>query len=90
MKLAYDVTYTDGTTEHVKVRPKHLVGMEDAGIKIGESVRSSYSIAHHASERPEPFEEWLELVEEIETITPETVNGSREVPTQEESPTSPS
>lgn len=89
MKLEFDITYTDGSTQHVKVRPKHLVAMEDQGVAIGESAKSSYQIAHAASERFEPFTEWLEMVEDIDTISGDD-EESRPRPTPEESQTSPS
>jgi hypothetical protein len=90
MKLEFEITYEDGQTQHVKVRPKHLVAMEDAGVKVGDSAKSSFQIAHAAAATGETFESWLDRVEDIETITDEQVNGSGPRPTQEESPTSPS
>lgn len=91
MRLEFDVTYMDGSVQHVKVRPKHFIAVEDMGIQIGENLKSSFQIAHLASERSEPFDEWLDLVDDIETISGEAVNGSEsgQRPTQEESPTSP-
>jgi hypothetical protein len=68
MQLEFKVTYTDERVETYRVRPIHLVEMEDNGVEMGENATSSFQMAHAASGDDGDFRVWLATVEDIDTI----------------------
>jgi hypothetical protein len=67
------VTYEDETVVLYKVKPRHLIAFEDEFGEFKETVRSSYGLAHLASESPLTMEQWLESVDDIEPESPSNV-----------------
>lgn len=67
--MKYAVTYENGTTVDYKVKPRHLVAFEeDHGSFDDQSVAMAMRLAHIVSGDPRDFHEWLDDVDEIETL----------------------
>ena len=76
----FKVTIGEDTVEYT-VKPKHILKSERLGSSEAP-VESTYHLAWYASGTALPFEEWIELVDEIEPILPADadVDGDAEVP----------
>jgi hypothetical protein len=75
--LTYTVTYEDGRSQKVKVKPRHLITLEDAteGNVLDEAnatSRNAFKLPFIAATDPETFDEvayksWLKTVDEIDS-----------------------
>jgi hypothetical protein len=75
--LIYTVTYEDGNVDKVKVKPRHLIALEDAmgGSALDEdkaTSRNAFKLPYIACKDIETFDDkaytaWLRTVDEIET-----------------------
>lgn len=66
MKL--EVSYEDGHSEGLKVKPKHIAAFEAAGYKMdtgGSSISWLYRLAWFAKDQPGTFEVWLNGLEDV-------------------------
>lgn len=84
MATQFKIIYEDTETT-VKVKPKHILKAERSG-HAEASAEATYWLAWAASDSPLSFDEWIELVDEIEPIfeddkleeeLPPTRSGSR-------------
>ena len=62
------VTYDKGNTVTYKVKPRHLVRFEDEVGEFAETARSAYTLAWMASGSKLEFKDWLDTVDDIETL----------------------
>ena len=75
--MKYLVTYEDGTTGEYKVKPRHLVEHEFETRKDGDNlIAKSYKLAWMASGSEATFREWLDTVDDIETMDLPELDGS--------------
>lgn len=75
--MKFQVTYDDGTVKDYKVKPRHLVEHED--ITRGDDdnlIAKSYKLAWLASGTDKTFKDWLDTVDDIETVDVPGVDGS--------------
>lgn len=78
----FTVNYENGDVAEYRVKPRHLVAWED---KVGdlskvESLKDSFYLTYLAAGTAHSFDEWLELVDSIESDAPEP-SSTVEVPT---------
>lgn len=84
MATQFKITTDDGLTAIYKVKPKHVLKAERQG-KSEATAEATYWLAWSASGSEEPFDEWIDTVDEIEPIfddsdeeeVPPTTSGSR-------------
>lgn len=75
--MKYLVTYEDGRSIEYKVKPRHLVEHEFETRKDGDNlIAKSYKLAWMASGSDEPFKDWLDTVDDIETLDLPDFDGS--------------
>lgn len=75
--MKFQITFDDGTVSEFKVKPRHLVQHEHETKKDGDNlITTSYKLAWMASGSEQPFREWLDTVDEIETLDVPGVEGS--------------
>jgi hypothetical protein len=81
--MKMQVEYEDETTVVYKIKPRHLLALEEKFGGMDESVKSGFTLAHLASGSPLSFEDWMLVVDDI---TPVMKEGSEvpaaEVPTE--------
>lgn len=81
MRLA--VTYEDGRTEDLKVKPKHIAAFETAGYKMdtaGTSISWLYRLAWFAKDQPSTFEVWLDELEDVSSGDDEAIEPGPTTP----------
>lgn len=84
--LTYTITHEDGAVQTVKVKPRHLIALEDAmgGSALDEdkaTSRNAFKLPYIAAKDVETFDEsgytaWLRTVDEIES------NGDEQTATE--------
>lgn len=66
MATSVKITYDDGSTDHVRLKPKDMI-MAERHFKHGlPQVEGSLYAAWHKLGRPGQFDAWLDRVDEIE------------------------
>jgi hypothetical protein len=70
---------TGDTSETFTVKPKHILRSEREG-KDESPVESTYRLAYYAAGAAVPFDEWIELVDDIVPILPDDDVAADEVP----------
>jgi hypothetical protein len=81
MKLS--LTYEDGNTESLKVKPKHIAAFESAGYSMvtdGTHVSWLYRLAWFAKDQPGAFEGWLEHLDDVSSGEDEVVEPGPTTP----------
>lgn len=81
MKLA--VSYEDGNSEELKVKPRHIAAFEQAGHKMdtnGASISWLYRLAWFAKDQPATFDHWLGSLEEVASAEDEPVEPGPTTP----------
>jgi hypothetical protein len=65
--MKFDVTYEDGTTATLKVKPRHLVRFEEEVGEVGasEKIADGFKLPWIASDTGLSFDEWLATVDDI-------------------------
>jgi hypothetical protein len=84
MATRFKVELEDGSELVIKVKPKHILRSERAGNNEA-SAESTYRLAWMASESDVSFDEWMDMVDDIEPLfdsveddaVPPTIKGSR-------------
>ena len=71
MATRFKIELEDGTEMTVKVKPKHILKMERAG-NDAASAENTYMLAWYASGTDLSFDDWMDIVEEIDPILDET------------------
>lgn len=68
MKIRFDVTYTDGRSESTVAHPRSFVAYEKthAPFTGNPSLSAMMWLAWHALGSPEPFDAWLESVDDVD------------------------
>ena len=70
MKVTYEAKGNrPEVVKEYKVKPRHLVQFEDEVGEFTETAKSGYMLAWMASDTPDSFKDWLNTVEDIETVT---------------------
>lgn len=71
---------TGDTSETFTVKPKHILKSEREG-KDESPVESTYRLAYYAAGATVPFDEWIELVDDIVPILPADFEADEVPPT---------
>lgn len=81
MRLA--LTYDDGRTEDLKVKPRHIAAFETAGYKMdtgGSAISWLYRLAWFAKDQPGTFEVWLNELDDVSSGDSEVVEPGPTTP----------
>jgi hypothetical protein len=76
MATQFKVTIGEDTTTYT-VKPKHILKSERLG-KADKPVESTYHLAWYASGSELSFEDWMDIVDEIEPILPDDEDADDE------------
>jgi hypothetical protein len=68
MATQFTVQYEDGAKKTYTVKPKHILKVEREGGGLSASIESSYKLAWLSSNTEKTFDEWLEIVDDIEPV----------------------